>query len=182
MRPVVGVLGDMRRLIASDLPGMTRGVESVIAVLPDAVVDQIAAGEVIERPASVVKELVDNAIDAGARTIVVETMAGGRTSIRVVDDGCGMSATDAVLAFERHATSKLRAVDDLWGLPTMGFRGEALPSIASVARVVLTTRRPEDVAATRVHIEAGKLLSVSEVGAPVGTSIEVSDLLYNVPA
>jgi DNA mismatch repair protein MutL len=161
---------------------MTRGVESVIAVLPDAVVDQIAAGEVIERPASVVKELVDNAIDAGARTIVVETMAGGRTSIRVVDDGCGMSAADAVLAFERHATSKLRAVDDLWGLPTMGFRGEALPSIASVARVVLTTRRADDVAATRVHIEGGKLLSVSEVGAPVGTSVEVTDLLYNVPA
>jgi DNA mismatch repair protein MutL len=161
---------------------MTRGVESVIAVLPDAVVDQIAAGEVIERPASVVKELVDNAIDAGARTIVVETTAGGRTSIRVVDDGCGMSAKDAVLAFERHATSKLRAVDDLWGLPTMGFRGEALPSIASVARVVLTTRRPADVAATRVHIEGGKLLGVSEVGAPVGTSVEVTDLLYNVPA
>jgi DNA mismatch repair protein MutL len=161
---------------------MTRGVESVIAVLPDAVVDQIAAGEVIERPASVVKELVDNAIDAGARTIVVETMAGGRTSIRVVDDGCGMSAADAVLAFERHATSKLRAVDELWGLPTMGFRGEALPSIASVARVVLTTRRAGDVAATRVHIEGGKLLSVTEVGAPVGTSVEVTDLLYNVPA
>jgi DNA mismatch repair protein MutL len=157
-------------------------VESVIAVLPDAVVDQIAAGEVIERPASVVKELVDNAIDAGARTIVVETMAGGRTSIRVVDDGCGMNASDAVLAFERHATSKLRAVDDLWGLPTMGFRGEALPSIASVARVVLTTRRAADVAATRVHIEGGKLLSVTEVGAPVGTSVEVTDLLYNVPA
>lgn len=161
---------------------MTRGVESVIAVLPDAVVDQIAAGEVIERPASVVKELVDNAIDAGARTIVVETMAGGRTSIRVVDDGCGMSAADAVLAFERHATSKLRAVDELWGLPTMGFRGEALPSIASVARVVLTTRRAGDVAATRVHIEGGKRLAVTEVGAPVGTSVEVTDLLYNVPA
>jgi DNA mismatch repair protein MutL len=157
-------------------------VESVIAVLPDAVVDQIAAGEVIERPASVVKELVDNAIDAGARTIVVETMAGGRTSIRVVDDGCGMSAADAVLAFERHATSKLRAVDELWGLPTMGFRGEALPSIASVARVVLTTRRAGDVAATRVHIEGGKRLAVTEVGAPVGTSVEVTDLLYNVPA
>jgi DNA mismatch repair protein MutL len=161
---------------------MREGVESVIAVLPDAVVDQIAAGEVIERPASVVKELVDNAIDAGARTIVVEAQAGGRASIRVVDDGCGMSPRDAVLAFERHATSKLRAVDDLWGLPTMGFRGEALPSIASVARVVLTTRRAGDLAATRVEIEGGRRTSVSEVGAPVGTSVEVADLLYNVPA
>jgi len=161
---------------------MTRGVESVIAVLPDAVVDQIAAGEVIERPASVVKELVDNAIDAGARTIAVEAVAGGRTSIRVVDDGCGMSPKDAVLAFERHATSKLRAVDDLWGLPTMGFRGEALPSIASVARVVLTTRRAADLAATRVQIEGGKVIAVTEVGAPVGTTVEVADLLYNVPA
>ncbi|HSN26916.1 MAG TPA: DNA mismatch repair endonuclease MutL, partial [Kofleriaceae bacterium] len=156
-------------------------MESVIAVLPDAVVDQIAAGEVIERPASVVKELVDNAIDAGARTITVETQAGCRT-LRVVDDGCGMSSRDAVLAFERHATSKLRAVDDLWGLPTMGFRGEALPSIASVARVVLTTRRRDDLAATRVQIEASKVLTVTEIGAPVGTCVEVTDLLYNVPA
>jgi DNA mismatch repair protein MutL len=161
---------------------MTSAVESVIAVLPDAVVDQIAAGEVIERPASVVKELVDNAIDAGARTITVEATAGGRTAIRVVDDGCGMSPRDAVLAFERHATSKLRAVDELWGLVTMGFRGEALPSIASVARVVLTTRRADDLAATRVQIEGGKLVAVTEVGAPVGTCVEVSDLLYNVPA
>ena len=153
----------------------------MIAVLPDAVVDQIAAGEVIERPASVVKELVDNAIDAGARTITVEVQAGGRT-LRVVDDGSGMSARDAVLAFERHATSKLRAVDDLWGLPTMGFRGEALPSIASIARVTLTTRRADDLAATRVQIEASKLVTVTEVGAPVGTCVEVADLLFNVPA
>jgi DNA mismatch repair protein MutL len=157
-------------------------VESVIAVLPDAVVDQIAAGEVIERPASVVKELVDNAIDAGARTIVVEAQGGGRASLRVVDDGCGMSPKDAVLAFERHATSKLRDVDDLWDLPTMGFRGEALPSIASVARVTLTTRRASDLAATRVQIEGSRILSVTEVGAPVGTCVQVDDLLYNVPA
>jgi DNA mismatch repair protein MutL len=113
---------------------------------------------------------------------VVEATSGGRAAIRVVDDGCGMSPRDAVLAFERHATSKLRAVDELWGLSTMGFRGEALPSIASVARVVLTTRRAADLAATRVHIEGGTLLSVSEVGAPVGTCVEVSDLLYNMPA
>jgi DNA mismatch repair protein MutL len=99
----------------------------MIAVLPDHVVDQIAAGEVIERPASVVKELIDNAIDAGAGTIVVEAAGGGRALVRVSDDGVGMSAGDAVLAFERHATSKLRAVEELWGIATMGFRGEALP-------------------------------------------------------
>jgi DNA mismatch repair protein MutL len=157
-------------------------VETLIAVLPPNVIDQIAAGEVIERPASVVKELVDNALDAGARTITIETAAGGRASIRVVDDGRGMNARDAVLAFERHATSKLRAVDDLWGLATMGFRGEALPSIASVSRVTLTTREVGDLSATRVQIEGGRLVSVTEVGAPVGTSVAVTDLLYNVPA
>lgn len=157
-------------------------MDNLIAVLPPTVIDQIAAGEVIERPASVVKELVDNAIDAGARTISVETMAGGRALIRVVDDGRGMSPKDAVLAFERHATSKLRGIDDLWGLETLGFRGEALPSIASVSRLTLTTRRAGDLAGTRVRIEGGKVLDVSEVGAPVGTTVEVVDLLYNVPA
>ena len=156
--------------------------EPGIAVLPPQVIDQIAAGEVIERPASVVKELVDNAIDAGARTVVVETTAGGRGFVRVSDDGCGMDAHDAVLAFERHATSKLRAVDDLWQLTSMGFRGEALPSIASVARVALTTRRHGNEAATRVEFEAGRLVAVSEVGAPVGTTVEVADLLFNLPA
>lgn len=157
-------------------------MEPVIAVLPAHVVDQIAAGEVIERPASVVKELVDNAIDAGARAITVEVAAGGRTLVRVTDDGCGMSARDAVLAFEPHATSKLRVVDDLWNITSMGFRGEALPSIASVARVTLTTRRECDLAATRVVIEGSKLISATEVGAPVGTTVEVADLLFNVPA
>jgi DNA mismatch repair protein MutL len=157
-------------------------VETLIAVLPPTVIDQIAAGEVIERPSSVVKELVDNAIDAGARTISVETMAGGRALIRVVDDGSGMSPRDAVLAFERHATSKLRGIDDLWGLATLGFRGEALPSIASVSRMTLTTRQAGDLAATRIHIEGGRLIEVTEVGAPVGTCVEVADLLYNVPA
>ena len=157
-------------------------METLIAVLPTTVIDQIAAGEVIERPASVVKELVDNAIDAGARTITIETTAGGRGLVRIVDDGRGMSPRDAVIAFERHATSKLRAVDDLWSLTTMGFRGEALPSIASVSRLVLTTRQQGDLAATRVEIHGGKLVGVTEVGAPVGTTLEVADLLYNVPA
>ena len=154
----------------------------VVRVLPPEVVDQIAAGEVIERPASVVKELVDNAIDAGARTIVIETMAGGRALVRVTDDGSGMSPADAALALLPHATSKLRAVDDLWGLATMGFRGEALPSIASVARLVLTTRRAEDLAATRIVVAAGRALGVEEVGAAVGTTVEITELFGAVPA
>ncbi|MEP6866297.1 MAG: DNA mismatch repair endonuclease MutL [Deltaproteobacteria bacterium] len=154
----------------------------VIRVLPSDVIDQIAAGEVIERPASVVKELVDNAIDAGARVITVETTGGGRHLVRVVDDGRGMSPSDAVKALERHATSKLRAFDDLWGLTTMGFRGEALPAIASVSRFTLTTRREGDVAATRIVVEGGRLGEIGEVGAPVGTCVEVADLLWNVPA
>jgi DNA mismatch repair protein MutL len=155
--------------------------EPVIAVLPSTVIDQIAAGEVIERPASVVKELVDNAIDAGARTITIETTGGGRTMIRVADDGIGMSPASAVLALERHATSKLRDVNDLWGLASMGFRGEALPSIASVSRMTLTTRRASDLAATRVIVEASRIVEITEVGAPVGTTVEVCDLLANLP-
>src|SRR3954468_21520783 len=154
--------------------------EPVIAVLLPEVIDQIAAGEVIERPASVVKELIDNAIDAGARTITVETVGGGRSRIRVTDDGCGMSAASARLALGRHATSKLRSVDDLWGLTTMGFRGEALPSIASVSRMTLTTRRAEDLAATRIQLEASAIVSVTEAGAPAGTTVEVADLLWNL--
>ena len=153
----------------------------MIAVLPPEVIDQIAAGEVIERPASVVKELVDNAIDAGARTISIETQAGGRRLVRVVDDGSGMSPADAVRALERHATSKLRAFDDLWGLTTLGFRGEALPAIASVSRFTLVTRRPDDLAATRVEVTASGI-DDTEIGAPVGTTVEVVDLLWNVPA
>ncbi len=153
-----------------------------IEILPDHVVDQIAAGEVVERPASVVKELVENALDAGARTISVEVAGGGRQLVRVVDDGAGMTARDARLALSRHATSKLRGVDDLWDLATMGFRGEALPSIASVSRLTLTTRvRGADVA-TRLVVEAGRVIEEGEIGAPVGTTIEVRDLLANQPA
>ncbi|HEY0479209.1 MAG TPA: DNA mismatch repair endonuclease MutL [Kofleriaceae bacterium] len=154
----------------------------MIAVLAPHVIDQIAAGEVIERPASVVKELADNAIDAGAGSVAIEVAAGGRALVRVSDDGCGMSAKAAVLALERHATSKLREVDDLWGIASLGFRGEALPAIASVSRMTLTTRRAGDDAATRIVVEAGRLVSVTEAGAPVGTTVEVADLLYNIPA
>jgi DNA mismatch repair protein MutL len=154
----------------------------VIAVLPDHVVDQIAAGEVVERPASVVKELVENSLDAGARSVTIEVEAGGRALVRIVDDGSGMSPGDARLALSRHATSKLRHVDDLHDLVTMGFRGEALPSIASVSRLTLTTRRRGDLAAFRIAIDGGRITDVAEVGAPVGTTLEVRDLLHNVPA
>ena len=134
-----------------------------IRILPDNVVNKIAAGEVVERPASVVKELLENALDAGARRITVEVEAGGKRLIRVADDGCGMAHDDALLAFERHATSKLRSADDLLAIGTLGFRGEALPSIASVARVMLETRprEPElgeQAAGTHIEINGGKIL------------------------
>ena len=158
------------------------GVPTIVQVLPDHVIDQIAAGEVVERPASVVKELVENALDAGARAITVEVDGGGRRLVRVVDDGSGMSAEDARLALQRHATSKLRTVDDLADLATMGFRGEALPSIAAVSRLVLTTRRREDEAARRILVEGGRVIDETMIGAPVGTTVEVADLLHNVPA
>src|SRR5687767_14229775 len=153
-----------------------------IAVLADHVVDQIAAGEVIERPASVVKELVENALDAGARTVAVEIEDGGRTLIRVVDDGCGMTPEEARLALRRHATSKLRCLDDLFGLSSMGFRGEALPSIAAVARLALTTRTRAALAGFHLSVDAGRLTDATEIGAPAGTQVEVRDLLYNIPA
>jgi len=155
-----------------------------IQVLPDVLVNQIAAGEVVERPSSVVKELVENALDAGASHISVEIEGGGKSRIRVLDNGVGMSASDAEIALQRHATSKLRAVEDLFGLGTFGFRGEALPSIASVSKMTLTTRVRGDanIAANLIRIEGGKIVERAEVGAPVGTCIEVSDLLFNVPA
>lgn len=156
--------------------------DRLVAFLPDDVINQIAAGEVVERPASVVKELMDNAVDAGAASVTVECEGGGKARIRVSDDGCGMSAADAERCFGRHATSKIRSIDDLHGLSTMGFRGEAMSSIAGVSRTVLTTRRAQDLAATRVVVEHGRISSISEVGAAPGTTVEVSELFGNVPA
>ncbi len=155
---------------------------SQIRVLPDHVANQIAAGEVVERPASVAKELVENAIDAGATRITVDIEAGGRRLLKVSDDGHGMVRDDAVLAFERHATSKISKSEDLASIATLGFRGEALASIASVARVDLTTRTEDGSAATRVTIEGGKMRDVKDAAHPRGTTIVVRDLFFNVPA
>jgi len=155
---------------------------SIIRVLPDHVANQIAAGEVVERPASVAKELVENAIDAGARGIVIDVEAGGRRLLKVSDDGDGMVRDDAVLAFERHATSKIARSEDLANIATLGFRGEALASIASVARVELTTKTEDAAAATRVLIEGGKMRDVKDAAHPRGTTIVVRDLFFNVPA
>ena len=144
--------------------------------------NQIAAGEVVERPASVVKELLENALDAGAKSIRIEVESGGKRMIRVIDDGCGMNHDDALLAFERHATSKLRTADDLLSITTLGFRGEALPSMASVSRLLLETRTETDAEGTRVEFAGGKLMSVKPAGVPAGTSVSVADLFYCVPA
>ena len=153
-----------------------------IRILSDQVANQIAAGEVVDRPASVVKELLENALDAGATRIVITVEGGGRKLIRIADDGCGMMRDDALLAFERHATSKLRSSDDLLSIATLGFRGEALPSIASIARVDLLTRAAEESSATRIEIAGGKLLVCEHAGAPVGTTLTVRDLFFNTPA
>jgi DNA mismatch repair protein MutL len=153
-----------------------------IHVLSENVANKIAAGEVVERPASVVKELLENALDASARRIRVTVEAGGKKLIQVTDDGCGMVRDDAMLAFERHATSKIRNADDLLNIATLGFRGEALPSMASVSRLRLETHAPEDAAGTVVEIAGGKLLTVEEAGLPLGTCITVRDLFFNIPA
>lgn len=157
-------------------------MSDVIQLLPDSVANQIAAGEVIQRPASVVKELVENAVDASARTIHVLVVDAGRTSIQVVDDGKGMSETDARLAFERHATSKIRQADDLFSLTTMGFRGEALPSIAAVSQVELRTRTADDEIGTCLTIYGSKIDHQEAIGCPVGSNFRVDNLFYNVPA
>ncbi|HSZ19492.1 MAG TPA: DNA mismatch repair endonuclease MutL [Candidatus Acidoferrum sp.] len=153
-----------------------------IRILAEHVANKIAAGEVVERPASVVKELLENALDAGARSIRVEVESGGKRMIRVIDDGSGMIHDDALLAFERHATSKLRTADDLLSIATLGFRGEALPSIAAVSRLLLQTRAAEEAEGTRVEFAGGKLVGVNPEGLPAGTTISVADLFYCVPA
>jgi DNA mismatch repair protein MutL len=155
---------------------------SKINRLPPDLANQIAAGEVVERPASVVKELVENAIDAGARRLAIHVEFGGKKQIRVEDDGEGMTPDDARLAIERHATSKLRRAEDLAAILTLGFRGEALPSIASVSHLVLRTRARGDDSGTEIRVNGGAVASVTEVGAPEGTVVEVADLFYNLPA
>src|SRR6267378_2269906 len=155
---------------------------SRIRILPEAVANKIAAGEVVERPASVVKELLENAIDAGAKTLRVEVEVGGKRMIRVTDDGHGMTHDDALLAFERHATSKLRSADDLLSIATLGFRGEALPTIAAVSRLLLETRDEAEAEGTRIEFAGGKLINVKPAGLPAGTTVSVADIFYCVPA
>src|ERR1700756_3685984 len=153
-----------------------------IHVLSEAVANKIAAGEVVERPASVVKELLENSLDAGASRIRINIEAGGKRLIQVTDNGCGMVRDDAMLAFELHATSKIKNAEDLLSVATLGFRGEALPSIASVSRLRLETRAPEEPAGTVIEINGGRIARVEEAGLPLGTSITVRDLFFNVPA
>lgn len=157
-------------------------MSDIIQLLPDSVANQIAAGEVIQRPASVIKELVENAIDAGAKNIEVLVVDAGRTSIQVVDDGCGMSETDARLSFERHATSKIRNAADLFQLHTMGFRGEALASIAAVAQVTLKTRRATDEIGTQLTLSGSKVTGQEPVSCPAGSNFLIENLFFNVPA
>jgi DNA mismatch repair protein MutL len=153
-----------------------------IRILPPEVASQIAAGEVVERPASVVKELVENALDAGARSMIVEIAGAGRTLVRAADDGTGIPADELVLAVERHATSKLASADDLFRIATLGFRGEALASIGSVSRLTITSRKANSPSGARLKVEGGKIGKVEKVGAPIGTVVSVEDLFYNVPA
>src|SRR6202047_4669460 len=153
-----------------------------IHVLPEHVANKIAAGEVVERPASVVKELLENSLDAGSTRVKIQVEAGGKKLIQITDDGCGMVRDDALLAFERHATSKIKNAEDLLNIATLGFRGEALPSIASVSRLRLETRASDQHSETIVEIAGGKIFRVDEAGLPTGTSITIRDLFFNTPA
>jgi DNA mismatch repair protein MutL len=153
-----------------------------IHVLSEAVANKIAAGEVVERPASVVKELLENSLDAGSTRIKIQIEAGGKKLIQIADNGCGMVRDDAMLAFERHATSKMKNAEDLLSIATLGFRGEALPSIASVSRLHLETRAPEEASGTVIEINGGKIFKIEEAGVPTGTSITIRDLFFNTPA
>jgi DNA mismatch repair protein MutL len=155
---------------------------SKVRVLPDSLANKIAAGEVVERPSSVVKELLENSLDAGARKINIEIEAGGKRLIRILDDGEGMTRDDAITAFERHATSKLRTAEDLESITTLGFRGEALPSIASVSRLFLRTRTERDQEGTEIEFNGGRLAAVRDIAWPSGTELEVKDLFFNIPA
>ncbi|MDQ6656145.1 MAG: DNA mismatch repair endonuclease MutL, partial [Verrucomicrobiota bacterium] len=155
---------------------------SRIHLMPEILASQVAAGEVVERPASVVKELVENSLDAGARKIEVSIRRGGISLVRVVDDGCGMDRDDALLCLERHATSKIRSSDDLAAISTLGFRGEALPSIASVSRFRLTTRERDAEAGSEILVNGGRIEAVRDGGEAPGTQIEVRSLFYNLPA
>lgn len=157
-------------------------MSDIIHLLPDSVANQIAAGEVIQRPASVIKELVENAIDAGATNIKIHVKDAGKTLIQVTDNGCGMSPTDARMAFERHATSKIRSADDLFAIRTMGFRGEALASIAAIADVELRTKRHEDEVGTSIHINGSEVLAQEPIGCSNGTVFQIKNLFFNVPA
>ncbi len=152
-----------------------------IRILDEASINKIAAGEVIERPASVVKELIENSIDAGADTIRIEVAKSGKGSIRVTDNGCGMSRDDAALSYVKHATSKIRKIDDIETVRTMGFRGEALSSISAIAKIEITTKTKNELSGTKIIIQGGKLVSILETGAPDGTAILVNDLFYNTP-
>lgn len=153
-----------------------------IVLLDDETINQIAAGEVIERPANVVKEMVENSIDAGATSINIEIEQGGIKTIRITDNGKGIAPDDIALAFERHATSKLRRATDLLRISTMGFRGEALASIASVSKIEMCTRTKEQELGAKVFVEKGEIVKIEECGAPVGTTILVKELFYNTPA
>ncbi|MBQ8159026.1 MAG: DNA mismatch repair endonuclease MutL [Prevotella sp.] len=157
-------------------------MSDIIQLLPDSVANQIAAGEVIQRPASVIKELVENSVDAGSKMIQVVVIDAGRTLIQVIDDGRGMSETDARLAFERHATSKIRKADDLFNLHTMGFRGEALPSVAAVSQIELTTRMEGEDVGTRLILQGSRVISQEPIACPVGCNFRVENLFFNVPA
>ena len=153
-----------------------------IHVLPVDLANQIAAGEVVERPASVIKELIENAIDAGARRVAISVEYGGKKLIRVEDDGEGMTPDDARLAIERHATSKIRTAEDLGAIRTLGFRGEALPSIASVSHFVLRTRARGEASGTEIRVNSGAVAAIVEIGTAEGTIVEVNDVFYNLPA
>lgn len=157
-------------------------LDSKIKILPDDIANKIAAGEVVQRPASVVKELLENSLDAKSTKIIVEVIDGGKSLIRVSDDGEGMSKEDALLSFERFATSKISTAEDLDAINSFGFRGEALPSIAAVSQIKLITRPKESISGTLVRIEGGRIKDVSETGAAIGTMIEVQNLFFNTPA